>query len=162
MSSSAWGELQAPALPSLIPTQMSGRCWVCSQGLAQIRGGGGGSVLGAAFSPTPCPGTMWQPAKVSRLKRFFDVCLALHIPPLVGAYIPSLLFLGSPGSLPSALLLPLKVPQRETLESSPVSPSHLLPASGLTSTSILGQSSQSITGYHLPVQKSSITYFLAN
>lgn len=90
MSSSAWGELQAPALPSLIPTQMSGLCWVCSQGLAQIRGGGGGSVLGAAFSPTPCPGTMWRPAKVSRLKRFFDVCLALHIPPLVGAYIPSL------------------------------------------------------------------------
>ena len=111
MSSSAWGELQAPALPSLIPTQMSGLCRVCSQGLAQIRGGGRGSALGAVFSPTPCPGTMWRPAKVSRLKRFFDVCLALHIPPLVGAYIPPLVFLGSPGSLPSALLLLLQVPQ---------------------------------------------------
>lgn len=54
-SSSAWGQLQAPALPWLNPTQTSVLCQVCSQRVAQICGRGGGSPAEAAFSPNSLP-----------------------------------------------------------------------------------------------------------
>lgn len=105
-----------------------------------------------------------QPALISRLKRIFWCLVSPHLYTFYLYLEPALYPQPSLGTL--ALCLPalchhLKYlrTQREALELSPISPFCLLAATSPTSTSVLGQFSQSITPCRLPAQKSGVSLF---
>lgn len=143
-------------------------CQVCSQGVTQTcgrrRGWGDGLTPGAASCPIPaqepCDSLLGSPRR-----GFFDVCLAListH-PTFRGSLRRSL---SRPWEhwLPTSRLchhLGYLSTLREALLLGPF-PFHLLPASNPTSTSTLGQASQSITPCHLSAQKSNVGLFPSN
>lgn len=132
-SPSAWGGIQASALPSSIPTQTS----LSSARYAHQ----GGTDLWWGRRENSSPVSAQGPACFDLQDEEGFLMSAkpspLHILPLVGTWVlPS----GEPWLLPSCILPALQVPktQREAVGSGLVSLFCLLPASSLTSTSILG------------------------